>query len=150
VFVSWAHDDKRAKTAVLTPLRTELTILAGIEIEWWDDSDIVVGALWRQQIADALADCDYGVLLISPAFLASAFVTAQELPHFVGPLAAKGALPVGLQRVPLDGSRNTQGVEDHQIFTSRGRFFTETRDRRREEFVRELASMIQRRILADA
>lgn len=75
-----------------------------------------------------LDGCDYGVLLVSPAFLGSTFILEEELPRFVGESATKGALPVALKRVPLDGSRQLSGVGDHQIFRdAEGRCFSETR-----------------------
>ncbi|MGH3917326.1 MAG: hypothetical protein ACRDTC_28530 [Pseudonocardiaceae bacterium] len=108
------------------------------------------GEGWRQRILARLAVCDYGVLLLSPGFFASSFIAEDELPKFIGPSAVKGALPVGLKRVELDGSRTLHGVECHQIFTSEGRWFTETRGAGRERFVRDLATAIQRRIRGDS
>jgi hypothetical protein len=69
----------------------------------------------------------------------------------VGEGATKGALPVGLKRVPLDGSRRLAGVDDYQIFRDAGgRFFTETRGAVRERFVLGLATAIHERIMSGA
>lgn len=150
LFLSWCHLDQGAKDALIKPLLVDLRILSGVEVQWWEDSHLKIGEQWRQRIIARLAACDYGVLLLSPGFFASSFITEDELPKFIGPDAIKGALPVGLKRVELDGSRTLHGVERHQIFTSEGRWFTKTRGAGRERFVRDLATAIQQRILGDS
>ena len=151
VFLSWCRTDRAAKESLVAPLLDHLRILSGVEVLWWEDSDITLGEEWHRRIVASLEGCDYGLLLLSPAFLASGFIRAEELPWFVGPDAVKAALPVMLKRVPLDGSRQLHGVDRHQIFTDprNGRCFTETRGAGRERFVVELASAIQRRMLGD-
>ncbi|HKR49610.1 MAG TPA: hypothetical protein VJT72_08515 [Pseudonocardiaceae bacterium] len=89
------------------------------------------------------------MLLLSPGFFTSTFITDHELRRFVGPGAIRGALPVGLKRVPLDGTRTLHGVDRHQIFTSEGRWFSETRGVGREQFVLDLATAIHQRVLGD-
>ncbi|MGH3937745.1 MAG: TIR domain-containing protein [Pseudonocardiaceae bacterium] len=153
VFLSWCHADHRPKAALVTALAVELKILSGVRLELWDDSRIKNGEEWPRRLLAQLTACDYGLLLLSPGFLASDFIAEHELPHFVGPSATNGVLPVGLQRVALDGSRTLRGVERHQIFTmgSDRRFFTEIRDAAgRQRFVRELATAIRDRVLGDS
>lgn len=150
LFLSWCHTDQAAKESLIEPLLVNLRVLRGVEVRWWEDSHLGLGKDWHQQILACLAACDYGLLLLSPGFLASTFVTDHELPWFIGPGASRGVLPVGLKRVPLDGSRTLHGVDRHQIFTSEGRWFSETRGVGRERFVRDLATAVQRRILGDA
>lgn len=152
LFLSWCHADHTAKNALIRPLTDNLRILSGVEVCWWEDSHVRNGEDWRRRILARLHECDYGVLLLSPGFFASGFITEHELPTFVGPCAVKGALPVGLKRVPLDGSRTLRGVDRHQIFTQgpAGRFFTETRGADRERFASDLATAIRERILSDA
>lgn len=152
LFLSWCHDDRAAKDALVGPLMTNLRILDGLDVDWWEDSHLHVGDEWRRKILTQLDSCDYGVLLMSPAFLASTFVTEHELPHFVGSAATKGALPVGLKEVPLDGTRRLYGIDRYQIFTDprSGRFFTQTSGADRERFAMELAGAIRRRLLTDA
>lgn len=150
LFLSWCHADRTAKDALVRRLTHNLGILSGVELRWWEDSHINIGEDWRRRILARLRECDYGLLLLSPGFLASGFITEQELPAFVGPRAVKGALPVGLKPVPLDGTRTLHGVDRHQIFTlgPAGRFFTETRDR--DRFGADLATAIRERILSDS
>jgi hypothetical protein len=152
LFLSWCHTDRQAKQALVEPLMENLRILSDVELRWWEDSHINIGEVWRSHILARLGECDYGLLLLSPGFFASEFITTHELPPFIGPGAVKGALPVGLKRVPLDGTRALRGVDRHQIFTHRpsGRFFTETRGADRERFVIDLATAIRERILNDS
>jgi hypothetical protein len=152
LFLSWCHADRTAKDALIQPLVANLRILNGVEVRWWEDSHINIGEDWRRHILARLGECDYGLLLLSPGFFASEFITEDELPAFVGPGAVKGALPVGLKRVPLDGTRTLHGVDSHQIFTlgPAGRFFTETRGAARERFALDLATAIQKRMLGDS
>ncbi len=152
LFLSWCSIDEQAKSSLVTLLRANLQILHGVELVWWEDSLIRIGEDWRRQILARLADCDYGLLLLSPGFFASDFITGHELPRFVGELAEKGALPVGLKRVPLDGTRTLCGVDRHQVFTlaPRKHFFTETRGPARERFAQDLATAIRDRVLGDS
>ncbi len=52
-------------------------------LEVWDDSKIVPGADWRQSISTALTHCQAAILLVGPGFLASEFVTTEELPKLL-------------------------------------------------------------------
>lgn len=152
LFLSWCHTDVEAKDRLVGPLMDNLGILRGVRLSWWEDTHLRIGEQWRREILRRLGECDYGVLLLSPAFFASGFITKHELPLFVGPGAPKGALPVGLKRVPLDGTRTLHGVQQHQIFTlgPAQRFFTQTRGAERERFVLELATAIRERIISDS
>lgn len=77
LFISYSHLDGEW----LKQLRTHLS---GLEqegvIEFWDDGMLVKGEKWKPQIEKVLADCIGGVLLVSPDFLGSAFITDVELP----------------------------------------------------------------------
>lgn len=87
--------------------------------------------------------------MLSPGFFASRFILDVELPRLLGPDVDK-VLPMMLKRVPVDGSWNLHSVDTRQIFTSRGRCFTETRGPSRGRFALELATEIRRRVLSDA
>jgi hypothetical protein len=77
LFISYSHRDSEW----LGKLRANLSALVqeGV-IDFWVDEDIEKGLKWRQQIERALSDCRGGVLLVSPDFLHSAFITDVELP----------------------------------------------------------------------
>jgi hypothetical protein len=77
LFISYSHQDSEW----LKQLRTQLS---GLEqegvIEFWDDGMLVKGEMWKPHIEKVLAECVGGVLLVSPDFLGSAFITDVELP----------------------------------------------------------------------
>jgi hypothetical protein len=150
LFLSWCHRDLALKQDLLERLEPNLAILDGVKFWWWEDSHLQIGEEWRRGILSRVAQCDYGLLLLSPGFFASKFITTEELPRFVGSAAVKGALPVLLRAVPLDGSRTLHGVEHHQIFTERGKSYAELTGAERDAFATHLASEIAARILGRA
>jgi hypothetical protein len=148
LFLSWSHQDLALKEDLLWRLTPSLSILRGVRAGWWEDSHLLVGEDFRSAIVGELGRCDYGVLLLSPSYVASRFVARYELPRFVGPAADKGALPVALRPLPLDGSRELRGIEKVMIFRYRGKAFSELNAAGRDGFASELATQIRRRILS--
>lgn len=117
----------------------------------WIDQDIVVGEDWREEIERALASCDFGLLLVSPAFLASKFIEAHELPRFVGPQSDKPVIPVMLQPIDFD-RHDLKGLDRKQIFRldrkglKRPKAFGDCKDRQRDEFALSLFGQIEDRL----
>lgn len=150
LFLSWSHQDLLYKDDLVRRLTPNLAILGGLRVGWWEDSHLLVGDDFRAAIAGELGSCDYGVLLLSPSYLTSQFVTTYELPRFAGPTADKGALPVALRGpLPLDGSRELHGIEQKMVFQYRGKAFSELNGAGRDAFATGLATQIRRRILHD-
>jgi len=104
---------------------------------------VFLAGFWRREIEEALGRAHFGLLLLSPRFLASDFITAAELPKL---LEKRMLVPVALHAVPLDGSSDLKGLRDRQIFRdAKGRAFDKCRtpsDRR--DFARELFGTIDR------
>src|ERR1019366_4071146 len=115
-FVSYAHDDGKLPGKLTSQLHKQLGACKDYEFERWQDTDILVGEKWHEQIQKAIADCDFGLLLVSPAFLSSRYIGEHELPHFVnGP---KPCLPVALCRIDFQ-NHDLKGLQDSQIFRYR-------------------------------
>jgi WD40 repeat protein/uncharacterized protein YjbI with pentapeptide repeats len=140
-FVSYAHDDSAPKDKLLGYLRRYLDIYPHARFELWSDVDLLPGKKWRAEIRKAMKACDFGLLLVSPSFLASKFITKEELPYL---LRKRQVIPVALKRILFDGSQNLKGLEERQIFhDAKGKTFCErTSDNTREAFVRELFQKI--------
>jgi hypothetical protein len=77
VFVSYSHVDSTWLSLFLTLLQPLSQHLA---TSVWSDRDIPPGAKWEGEIAEALKAARIAVLLVSPYFLASDFITQVELP----------------------------------------------------------------------
>jgi tetratricopeptide (TPR) repeat protein len=112
-FVSYAHDDGKLPGKLTTQLHKHLGACKDYEFERWQDTDILVGEKWHDQIQKAIAGCEFGLLLVSPAFLSSHYIGEHELPHFVNGL--KPCLPVALCRIDFQ-NHDLKGLEESQIF----------------------------------
>jgi hypothetical protein len=80
LFVSYSHRDHDW----LERLRLHLAVLErqGL-IHVWSDTRIELGADWEEEIEGALSESRVAVLLVSPAFLASAYIWEKEMPHII-------------------------------------------------------------------
>ncbi|HYV47513.1 MAG TPA: TIR domain-containing protein [Myxococcaceae bacterium] len=146
-FVSYAHADRKLADSLLAELQKQCASAARYEYEVWSDGRIPVGESWRARIQRGLAECDFGLLLVSPSFLGSKFILSQELPHFVGERSARPVLPVGLAKVDLE-EHDLRGLEAHQVFLMRGgRAYGELEGTRsKSEYAHELFLRIQERM----
>lgn len=117
IFISYAHQDEAFKDQLTQQLK-------GLQrqglIAPWHDRCIDGGDDWRSGITEAIDTCDLALLLVSPAFIASDFIYAEELarlmarrqnegirivPIIIKPCAWKHEKPIeSLQARPRDGA----------------------------------------------
>jgi hypothetical protein len=140
-FVSYAHNDAADVERfrfVLAPLLKSSPEFAFGE---WTDHLILPGEHWREEINKALGDSHFGMLMVSPEFLASAFITQNELPAL---LAKAKVVPVALHRIAFDGTMDLKGLESRQVFRdSKGRTFDACRTMQgRRQFAGELFTKV--------
>ena len=111
-FVSYAHGDARVAEHFLDLMQPRCANLRGLEIDHWTDRRILVGARWEQEIAHAIEGSDFGLLCVTPRFLASRYVTTVELPVL---LRRAVVIPVVLEE-PAAELSDMQGMDDLQLF----------------------------------
>lgn len=148
-FVSYAHQNKSLATDFLRRLSVVLAPSKAYRYARWMDSDLILGENWHRQIQAAINVCDLGLLLVSPAFLASKYIKESELPSFVAD--EKAAVPVMLQRIDFQ-LHDLKGLEEKQIFLfnyegfKEPRPYAECKGLRRDDFVLELFRQIERKL----
>ncbi len=80
VFISYSHEDQDWLDVIRAPLEP-YAVLRGLKV--WDDRQIPPGDDWRKTITDALAQTRVALLIVSPGFIKSEFIRAEELKYFL-------------------------------------------------------------------
>lgn len=87
VFISYAHYDDQAW---LDDLLRNLSWIRNRGVEIWTDRDIAPGELWHETIQAQLDRARVAILMVSPAFLASPYISSEELPKMLDAAAGDG------------------------------------------------------------
>lgn len=112
-FLSYAHDDREDVNRFLEVLTPVLKTSSRYEFNLWQDTVILPGEKWAEEIAEAVAGCRFGLLCVSPNFLASGFIGREELPTL---LAKPMVVPVGLHKISFKGDMELKGLAERQLF----------------------------------
>lgn len=98
IFISYSQKDQQ----YLEELRTHLdSLIRKGEIEAWDDRRIEAGTECLEEIEGALKRAQVAVLMISPGFLNSRFITEKEVPKLFDRANDKGCRVLCLFLKPL-------------------------------------------------
>ena len=151
LFLSWAHADHALKEDLVSRLTPRLKNVKKHNLNWWEDSLIISGEEWEEEIYSRFNEGDYIVQLVSHSFLASDFIRDHEIPG-LGKTPRKPILPLMLKSVPLNGDYDFHGIDKHQIFFLRGangkpRVYGDLgRDAQKDRFANEFVNTIIRRV----
>ena len=150
-FMSYARLNKRLATRFLEYFSEQASASKRYRYELWSDANILAGEDWHREIQNALAKCNLGLLLLSPAFLGSSYIANHELGNFVGEKASKPLIPVLLQPVDFE-YQDLQGLDEKQIFRlDKPKFhspkaFGECLGNQRNEFALQLFRHVEKRL----
>lgn len=93
IFVSYSHVDK----AFLERLKVHLKPLERwFELELWHDQLITPGDDWKEEIEAAINECSAAILIVSADFIASDFISSNEIPPLL-----KAAQDRGVRIIPI-------------------------------------------------
>jgi adenylate cyclase len=109
VFISYSHKDKKWLDMLKMHLKP---YLRSGSVSAWSDTQIQPGKQWQKEIQKALASAKIAILLVSPHFLDSEFIAANELPPL---LAAAESGGVKILWIPLSASSYDEtGIGSYQ------------------------------------
>jgi serine/threonine protein kinase len=139
IFVSYSHSDIRWLNKLKTMLRP-LEREGGLVL--WDDSRIKPGERWKEEIQAAIASAKVAVLLVSPEFLASEFVTKDELPPILEASEKEG---LRILWIPVsDCLYNVTAISRYQAAWDPSRPLTKLRGAKVQEALASIAKAVGR------
>ncbi len=104
VFVSYAHQNGELVEEFIALLKQQAAPVGPYRLTFLADhgavssgAGIPSGEPWHQWIQDSISRCDLGLLVLSPAFLGSAYIRQHEIPRFRDD--KKPYIPVILQKL---------------------------------------------------
>jgi hypothetical protein len=87
VFISYSHLDKDALIDVQRHFKPFLS-----KIDYWDDSKILPGQKWKEEIRSAIQETKVAILLLTTDYLGSEFISTNELPPLLTAAEQEGAV----------------------------------------------------------
>lgn len=87
VFISYSHSDLEFLTDIKRHFKP-----FNSNIDYWDDSKILPGQKWKDEIKNAISECKVAILLVSTDFLGSDFIATDEIPPLLNAAEENGAV----------------------------------------------------------
>jgi len=138
VFISYGHADTRWKDLLVRHLRIlERENMATV----WDTAEIEPGAEWSQAIGDAVQKADAAVVLLSPDFLSSDYITQKELPLLLERRKKEGLVLLPILVSPTAWTY-VSGLAEVRFLNDPSKPLSELSDTDRERALSDIASRI--------
>jgi hypothetical protein len=97
IFFSYSRSDEKW----VRRLRTHLApLMRSRDLTLWDDEKLAPGKEWKEQIGEAIAKADLVLLVVSPNYLASNFISNTEFPAILAALEQRGVKVAWLAASP--------------------------------------------------
>ncbi|HUV03182.1 MAG TPA: TIR domain-containing protein [Desulfobacteria bacterium] len=139
IFISYAHKDKEW----LDCLKVFLTRLEkDSQIDMWEDSKIKAGEDWVREIENALRNVDAAILLISEDFLASDFISSNELPRLLSAAEKKGLKILSIILKPSSFLKQKQ-ISKYQTINDTKKPLSTLSEAEQDEIFRKAADIIE-------
>ena len=108
VFLSYSHADR--DTEWYTDVQEYLKQLSlGDDLKLWDDTAIKPGEDWYSSIDKQLREAKAAVFLVTPTFLSSEFISAEEVPKLLERQEVEGLVVHALIAKPCDWEQHAIG-----------------------------------------
>ncbi|MDD5761715.1 MAG: toll/interleukin-1 receptor domain-containing protein [bacterium] len=142
VFFSYSHVDSAYLDRILVHIRP---IERNGLIEAWSDKKISAGKKWKDEIRIALNEAKVAILLISADFLASDFITTNELPPLLKSSEEKGVKIIPIIIKPSRFMREETLSKFHAINDPKSPVIKMS-EAEREELYAKIAEIIETQI----
>ncbi len=143
IFLSYAHDDQALKERFFDLIRNRLKTSKDYHFSFSADTDLLCGTQWHDELQERIRSCDFGLLLVSSSFLASAYIQDHEVPHLID-----RCFPVVIKSIDIS-RQNLRGLEKLQIYHyQQNRSFEEVKGPNQTRFINAFAKQIEDRVEA--
>ncbi len=115
VFVSYSHKDEKWLKVLQTYLKR---LEVAYPIEFWSDKKIVAGTNWQDEIEKSISASCAALLLVSEDFLASDFITQNELPPLLNKASRDGNILIFPLHIEPSSFLYKQNINQFQSLNS--------------------------------